>query len=179
MKRSIFILAFMLIIIGSVSAQLKERDNLLGLSLGFWPKHSVPTFGVNFENQVVQAGIGTIGLGGVFRYYGYSSTYPYADYKYSFTSFGFQANYNFNEIGDGRFVPFVGLVVGYNGVSATYTSVTRNAVYVANYDYSSGMWAWGQLGMRYFFSPKVAGSIRLNGGNYDFNTLELGVDFRF
>jgi hypothetical protein len=179
-KKPAFILVFLSLMVLSASAQLKERDNLLGGSLGFWAKQNVPTFGINYENQVTQAGIGTIGIGGVFRFYSYSYNYSNGDSrKYSFTSFGFQANYNFNQIGDGKFVPFVGLVLGYNTVSSTYTDVSRNAVYINDYAYNSGMWVWAQVGMRYFFSSHVAGSVRLNGGNYDFNTLELGIDFRF
>lgn len=177
MKKTIFIMVFLLIAVSTDFSQLKERDNLIGPSLGFWARRSVPTFGINYENQVVQAGIGTIGLGGVFRFYTYSEGFPDVDYKYSFVSFGFQANYNFNQIGDGKFVPFVGLVLGYNSVSSSYTSPSGR-VYT-NYAYNSGMWVWGQVGMRYFFSPHVAGSVRINGGNYDFNTLELGVDFKF
>jgi hypothetical protein len=177
MKKSIFIIILMFVIAIPASAQLKERDNLLGGSLGFWARRNVPTFGINYENQVTQAGIGTVGLGGVFRFYTYSDNYPDVDYKYSFVSLGFQANYNFNQIGDGRFVPFVGLVLGYNSVSSSYT--TSSGRTYSNYAYTSGMWVWGQAGFRYFFSPNVAGSVRLNGGNYDFNTIELGVDFRF
>ena len=180
MKKPIFVLVLLFGIVFTASAQLKERDNLLGPSLGFWAKQNVPTFGISYENQITQAGIGTIGLGGVFRFYTYSFNYSNGDsWKYSFASLGFQANYNFNQIGDGKFVPFVGLVLGYNSVSRTYTDVTKHGIYINDYAYNSGMWVWGQVGMRYFFSPNVAGSVRLNGGNYDFITLELGVDFKF
>ncbi len=179
-KKTLLIPVLLMILTLSASAQLKERDNLLGGSLGFWAKRNVPTFGISYENQVTQAGIGTIGIGGVFRFYTYSYNYSNGDSrKYSFMSLGFQTNYNFNQIGDGKFVPFAGLVLGYNSVSSTYTDISKNAVYINDYAYSSGMWVWAQVGMRYFFSPNVAGSVRINGGNYDFNTLELGVDFKF
>lgn len=180
MKKLIFVTILLFSFVFSASSQLKERDNLLGGSLGFWAKRNVPTFGISYENQVVQAGIGTIGIGGVFRFYSYSFNYSNGDSrKYSFVSLGFQGNYNFNQISDGKFVPFVGLVLGYNSVSSTYTDVSKNAVYINDYAYSSGMWVWGQAGFRYFFSPSVAGSVRINGGNFDFTTLELGVDFKF
>jgi hypothetical protein len=180
MKKIVLFLVLLFALVFSASAQLKEGDNLLGGSLGFWAKRNVPTFGISYENQIVQAGIGTIGLGGVFRFYGYSFTYSNGDSRrYTFTSIGFQSNYNFNQLGDGKFVPFVGIVLGYNNVSSTYTDVRGNAVYISDYAYSSGMWVWGQAGFRYFFSPSVAGSVRINGGNFDFTTLELGVDFRF
>jgi hypothetical protein len=179
--RSKTVLAVLLISIISVCSygQLKERDNLLGVSVGFWAKGNTPMFGVNFESNISQAGVGTLGLGGLFRYYSYTNTYGNGDSRrYSFSSFGAQLNYNFNQIGDGRFVPYIGLVAGYNYVNSTYTDVTRNAVYVTDISYSSGSWVWGQLGMRYFFSPSVAGTVRVGFGNNDFNTLELGVDFK-
>ena len=180
MKTSIKTILTLLLIASAVSfGQLKEKDNLLGGSLGFWAKGNVPMFGVNFESNVVQAGVGTVGIGGIFRYYTFTNTYGNGDSRrYSFSSLGAQFNYNFNQIGDGSFVPYVGLVAGYNYVNNTYTDVTRNAVYVTDVTYSSGAWIWGQLGMRYFFSPKVAGTVRLGLGNNDFNTLELGMDFK-
>lgn len=174
-----FILLTLLLSTLSINAQLKEKDNLLGASLGFWAKGQTPMFGVNFESQLTQAGVGTLGLGGIFRYYTFTNTYSNGDSrKYSFSSFGAQLNYNFNQIRDGSFVPFLGLVAGYNNVNNTYTDVTKNAVYVTDVSYTSGAWIWGQLGMRYFFDPKVAGTVRLGLGNNDFNTLELGVDFK-
>jgi hypothetical protein len=160
-------------------SQIQKGDNLLGASVGFWVKGSVPMLGLNFESHVADLGSGTIGLGGLFRYYSYTNDYPNGDSrKYTFTSFGFQANYNFTQIGDGKFVPYLGLVLGYNNISNTYTDVTKHGVYITDVSYTSGAWLWGQAGMRYFFSPKFAGTVRLGFGNNDFNTLELGIDFK-
>ncbi|HMQ79373.1 MAG TPA: hypothetical protein PKE39_05150 [Ignavibacteria bacterium] len=179
MKRILLALIIISASCTTIFSQLKDKDNLLGGSVGFWAKGEVPMFGVNFESQLTQAGIGTVSLGGIFRYYSYSFVYTNGDSrKYSFTSIGLQSNYNFNQIGDGKFVPFAGLVLGYNYVNSTYTDFTRRGVYVTDVSYRSGAWLWGQLGMRYFFSPNVAGSIRLGLGNNDFNTIELGVDFK-
>jgi len=164
---------------GYASSQLKEKENLLGGSLGFWAKGNVPMIGINFESNVVQEGIGTIGIGGMFRFYSYTYSYSNGDSrKYSFSSFGAQFNYNFNQIGDGKFVPYAGIVLGYNNVNNTYTDVTKHGVYITDEAYSSGAWLWAQFGMRYFFSHNVAGTVRLGVGNNDFNTLELGVDFK-
>lgn len=179
MKGLIAVLLFIFVFSTVSFSQLKEKDNLLGGSVGFWAKGEVPMFGVNFESQLTQAGIGTVSLGGIFRYYSYSFVYTNGDSrKYSFTSIGLQSNYNFNQIGDGKFVPFVGLVLGYNYVNNTYTDFTKRGVYITDVSYKSGAWLWAQLGMRYFFSPTVAGSVRLGLGNNDFNTIELGVDFK-
>jgi hypothetical protein len=171
------------LIISLISAagysQIREKDNLLGGSLGFWARGEVPMFGVNFESHISQAGIGTIGLGGIFRYYNYTFVYGNGDSRrYSFTSIGFQTNYNFNQIGNGSFVPFVGAVIGYNYVNSTYTDISRNNVFITDVTYRSGAWLWGQAGFRYFFGPSVAGSVRVGFGNNDFNTLELGLDFK-
>lgn len=175
------IMIFCLMSFASVDSisQLKERDNLLGVSLGFWPANSGPVIGASFENQVSQAGIGTFGLGGVFRYYTFGVNYFNGDSRrYNFSSFGLQGNYNFNQIGDGRFVPFVGVVLGYNSVNSTYTDFRGNAVYISDVTYTSGAWLWGQAGLRYFFSQSVAGSMRFGFGNHNFNTIELGIDFK-
>jgi hypothetical protein len=178
-SRIIFICLFLTLTVSAVNSQINEKDNLLGGSLGFWAKGDVPMFGANFESNVTQAGIGTIAVGGVFRYFSFSTAYSNGDSRrYSFSSLGFQTNYNFNQIGDGKFVPFIGAVVGYNFVNNTYTDVTRNAVYVTDVSYQSGAWLWGQTGLRYFFNPNVAGSFRIGFGNYDFNTVDIGVDFK-
>lgn len=180
MKKLFYAVILIVITVTTSYSQLKERDNLLGASIGFWGKGSVPMFGINYENQITQAGAGTLGIGGLFRYYSYTQSFSNGDsWKYAFTSFGFQANYNFTQIGEGTFVPFIGLVVGYNNVTNTYTDVRKTGVYVSESGYSSGAWLWGQLGMRYFFTPKVAGSLRAGFGNHDFSTIELGVDFKF
>ena len=178
MKKLIFLTSILVLTSFTSYSQLKEGDNLLGPSLGFWPYSNVPTFGANFESQLTQAGIGTIGLGGVFRYTYYRYNYPYEyppynpNYDYNYYTFGLQCNYNFNEIGSGKFVPFLGLVLGYNSVSVNYPNPPGPVVY------NSGFWIWGQFGTRYFFSNHVAGSLRFGFGNFNFDDIELGLDFK-
>jgi hypothetical protein len=179
MRKYIFTLAFLIISLSSLNAQLKDGDNLLGVSVGFWGKGNVPTFGINFESQITDVPSGTIGIGGLFRFYTLSNSYSNGDsWRHTFTSLGFQSNYNFNQIGEGKFVPFVGLVLGYNNVNSTFTDVSRSGIYVSESSYSSDAWLWAQLGFRYFFSPRVAGALRVGAGNNNFNTIELGVDFK-
>jgi hypothetical protein len=166
MKATIYSVLFILCVVTSSFGQLKERDNLMGGTLGFWAHNNTPTFGFNYENQVTQAGIGTIGLGALLRY----SSYGYNDRPERFSNIfvGGQGNYNFNEIASGKFVPFLGLVLGFFSSSPNGNSLKE-----------SGLWAWGQAGMRYFFSPSVAGVVRFGLGNFNFNAFELGVDFKF
>jgi hypothetical protein len=180
MKTTIFLVLFLLCAILSAHGQLQEKDNLLGATLGLWAHNHVPTIGVNYEYQLTQAGIGTISLGGILKYYSWTDNYHDGDSrKYTFTTLGIQSNYNFNQIGDGKFVPFLGLVISYNSVNETYTDVHGHGVYYTDIAYTSGAWIWAQTGMRYFFTPNVAGAVRLNLGNNDFYTIELGVDFKF
>ena len=164
MKSAIYTIIFLGCLIASSHAQLKERDNLMGGTLGFWAKNNSPTLGFNYENQVTQAGIGTIGLGVVLRYSNFSNNAE----KFSNIFVGGQSNYNFNQVGNGTFVPFVGIVLGFFSSSPSGNTLKN-----------SGLWAWGQAGMRYFFSPAVAGVVRFGLGNFNFNALELGVDFKF
>ena len=165
MKTAIYSMIFLLVLIASSQGQLKERDNLMGGTLGFWARNSSPTFGFNYENEVTQAGIGTIGVGALLRY----SNYPNDRLeRFSNIFLGGQANYNFNQIASGKFVPFLGIVLGFYSSAPNGTSLKEN-----------GLWAWGQGGMRYFFSPAVAGVVRFGLGNFNFNALELGIDLKF
>jgi hypothetical protein len=165
MKTTIYSIIFLMCLIVSSHAQLKEHNNLMGGTLGFWAHNSSPTFGFNYENQVTQAGIGTIGLGALLRY----SNFANNDLeRFSNVFIGGQSNYNFNQIGSGKFVPFLGLVLGFYSSSPNGNSLRE-----------SGLWAWGQAGMRYFFSPALAGVVRFGLGNFNFNALDIGLDFKF
>jgi hypothetical protein len=168
MKTTIYSILFLLCLIVSSQAQLKEHDNLMGGTLGFWARNSSPTFGFNYENQVTQAGIGTIGVGALLRYSNYANFPDNRAERFSNVFIGGQGNYNFNEIANGTFVPFLGLVLGFFSSSPSGNSFRE-----------SGLWVWGQAGFRYFFSPAVAGVVRFGLGNFNFNALELGVDFKF
>ena len=172
MKKNLIIITLILIISANLKAQLKEGDGLLGPSIGFWASPNVPTLGMNYEHQLSQLGdAAVISLGGVFRYSTFKNYYPDRNYyNNSYITFGMQSNLNFNKISEGKFVPFIGLVLGYNYIS-------RNGS-VYDVSYSSGFWLWGQAGMRYFFSPRVAGSLRFGAGNFNFNVIELGIDFK-
>lgn len=165
MKTRIFTLIMLMFAASLTFGQLKEKDNLLGGTLGLWAYNEVPAFGFNYENQITQAGIGSFGLGAIMRFSNYT---PNDRGKISNLFIGGQGNYNFNQIGSGKFVPFVGLVVGF------YSSTPDG-----NDAKESGLWTWGQAGSRYFFTPNIAGVARFGLGNFHFNTLEVGMDFKF
>ena len=178
MKR-IFLIVAAVFFLNSANTfgQLRENDNLLGASLGLWVSPGTPSLGMNFEHQVTQLGnVASLGIGGVLRYTSWSDRYPYDDYyDYNYTTVGFQTNFNFNNIGEGRFVPFAGAVLGYNYINNSYVN-RSGRIYTATY--SSGWWMWLQGGFRWFFSPSVAGGVRIGTGNFNFSVLELSMDFR-
>lgn len=165
MKTAIFLVLFLLCVIVSAHGQLQERDNLMGGTIGFWARNSAPTFGFNYENEITQTGIVAIGLGALARFSSYSNNH---DERFSNVFLGGQLNFNFNQIESGKFVPFLGIVLGFYNSSPNGNSLKE-----------SGLWAWGQGGMRYFFSPNVAGVLRFGLGTFNYNALELGVDFKF
>ncbi len=177
MKKILIAVLLQIIALSAVYPQLREGDNILGPSIGLYTSPGTPTFGVNFENQITSLGdVAVLGLGGVLRYTSWKDNYPYADYNnYNYLTLGVQANFNFNNIGEGKFVPFAGAVLGYNNVNNSYVS-NRGVVYTSSY--TSGLWLWGQAGFRYFFSRNFAGGVRIGAGNFNFNALELLFDFK-
>lgn len=163
MKTLILTSIIFICFISASYGQLKKGDNLIGGTIGLWPSNSSATLGFNYENQITTAGITTFGIGGIIRYSNVTHNVPQ---NFANIFIGGQANFNFNQIGTGEFVPFVGLVLG------AYSSN-------ANSSKENGFWTWAQAGARYFFSPNVAGVARFGLGNFDFNSLEVGVDFKF
>lgn len=175
--KKLIIIMLLIIPMLSLHSQVKVGDNFLGGSIGLWAKGKTPVLGASFESMVTGSSSGAFGIGGLYRYHGYDENYNNGNSRnYNFSSIGFQANYNFTNIGAGEFVPYIGLTLGYNNVSSSY--VTRNNAVVVSDSYNSGLWVWGQLGARYFFSNKVAGTFRVGVGNDDFFPLEIGVDFK-
>ncbi len=175
--KKLIIIILMLTPILSLQAQVRQGDNFLGGSIGLGTKGKSPVLGASFESMITGSQTGSLGIGGLFRYHGYNEVYNNGNSRdYNFSSLGFQVNYNFTGIGSGEFVPYLGVTVGYNNVTNTY--VSRNNNVIDNDSYTSGAWIWGQLGARYFFSSKVAGTFRVGLGNNDFYPLELGIDFK-
>lgn len=154
---------------------------MLGGSLGFSSYNSNVILGANYEFQLPQTGVGLFAVGGMTRYWSFSEKINdnNAQIDYSNFAIGSQINYNFNQIGTGKFIPFVGVVVGYNNVSTKYTSYNGKDLIGYDQKYKSGLFLWGQGGMRYFFNKKFAGAVRLGLGNFDLSTVEFGLDYRF
>ena len=175
---TILVLLLLFVFTNLSYSQLKEGNSLLGPTIGFWFTNSVPTFGANFEYQATQLGeTGTLGVGGILRYTTFKEVSDNWEWSYNYTTVGAQVNLNFNKIGDGKFVPFVGLVLGYNAISSSVKY--KYSGYTSTAGQASGLWLWGKGGLRYFVSPNIALVARVGFGNFNYYAGEFGVDFKF
>jgi hypothetical protein len=179
---AISVLVSVIFVSGSFS-QLRNGHSVLGATFGFSSKSSSIILGTNYEYMLPQSGVGLFSVGAMSRYWTASEELSDKSGKFEYTNFAVagQMNYNFNQIGKGTFVPFVGLVLGFNSVGSKYTSFNNSTNSIIGYEqkYKNGLFMWGQGGMRIFASRKIAGVVRLGLGNFDLSTIEVGFDYKF
>lgn len=148
-------------------AQFRQGGNWLG------PLLTVATdpigFGVQYEYGINK----NVGIGGILRYWGKSSSSAGYDWSWSIVMPQFQGAYHFMP-GD-QLDPYAGGRLGW-------------AVYSFSSDFVSasdegGLFLTAYGGLRYFFSPKIAGNgqleFRVAGDDYFGGSIQLtlGVDF--
>jgi hypothetical protein len=162
-------------------AQMVKGDQALGPSVGLYFNASNPILGANYEYFMnTNVGEGILGLGGVFRYWtwnegvsglGYSWEWSYTD-----VMIGAQGNYHFKIGTDDRLDPWAGLILAYDAGSVSYKGPS-------GYPFQStpshgGLVLGANGGMRYWFTPTIAGTARLGVGSRSFSALDIGVDFK-
>lgn len=179
MKKLILILPIIFTL--SSFSQLKQGYHLVGATVGFSSKTSTIILGGNYEFTMPQSGVGLFSAGALTRYWSASEELSDKSGKYDYTNVAVagQLNFHFNQIGSGKFVPFVGLVLGFNNVGSKYTAFNSNSVIGYEQKYKNGLFMWGQGGCRYFVNKKVGAVMRLGLGNFDLSTVELGFDYKF
>ena len=134
-------------------------------------KSSIPPISISFEkgikDNVLEKGV--IGVGG---YLGYSS------YKWEFNSYGYKisniiigARGNFHYPLLDNFDTYIGILLGYNIISAKEFGNLPYVGYYYGAPKSHVIWS-GYIGGRYYFSDKLAGLIELGSG---ISYLTLGV----
>ncbi len=148
-------------------AQYRHRGNWLGpvLTLATDPIG----FGVQFEHGLTP----NIGIGGIIRYWGKSESSAGYSWSWSVVMPQFQAAYHFMP-GD-QLDPYAGGRLGWAIFSfeSDFTSASDDG----------GLFLTAYGGLRYFFSPKVAGNgqleFRVAGDDYFDSSIQLsvGVDF--
>ena len=111
-----------------------------------------------------------IQVGAMAAYSSTSEDFSVGKWKYSNIIIAAQANYHFSP--GNKFDPFAGIALGYDIASSSteyksgYSSFSGSA--------SSGGFVWsGQVGCNYWFTPKLAGQIRLGYFPY----IAAGVTF--
>ncbi|HEX8943039.1 MAG TPA: hypothetical protein VF785_07880 [Gemmatimonadaceae bacterium] len=139
------------------------------------------SFGGRFEHAIKtlpDMGNGILGIQVAAEYYSWSANASGAGFTYSssikYIPIGVTANYHFKLDEQPKFDPFVGLGLGYNIVSCSYSS-NFGSSFNGNCGYSSGIYFIGRAGARYFFSPKMAGYADVGAGGA---TLNIGLMFK-
>lgn len=155
----------------TASAQYEAGRNYLGPSIGFAFLGSTPDFGVSYEYGLILQNFGLVGIGGLFRYWGYSDVY----WKYSNILIGAQGNYHFI-ISDSKLDPYVGLVLAYDAGSVSWNGPYGEHFASPTY---GGMWLAAQGGARYWISPTISITGRIGFGTLGYSGLDFGVDFKF
>jgi hypothetical protein len=130
-------------------------------------------FGGRFEKAIKSLpdmGNGILGIQAGVDYYSWSSgNIGGYSWSYKYIPVGVTANYHF-ALEDKRFDPFVGLGLGYNVVTCSWSGPSAG-----DCGYSSGIYFIGKAGARYFFNPKIAAYADVGAGAA---TLNLGLMFK-
>ncbi len=173
----LFISSVLIISLNSVSnAQFREGNNYLGASIGLSFLGSAPQFGINYEHAINVQDFGMVGIGGVFRYWGYSETYFDGKWSYSNVLIGAQGNYHF-KVGNDKLDPYAGIVLAYDAGSVSWSG--PNSIYSYSSPTSGGLWAALQGGIRYMISPQWSLTARVGFGSLSYGALEVGADYQF
>ena len=171
----VLILAFAF---SNTNAQYTPEHHYLGPCIGFAFLGNVPQFGLNYEYSMDLQNFGSVGIGGLFRYWGYSESFGYyfgsGEWKYTNILIGVQGNYHF-KIPESKFDPYAGIVLA-DDIASTSWSGTNN---VGNVSVSAGgFWIAVQGGARYWVTPTLAITARLGLGSLSYYAFEAGVDFK-
>ena len=150
------------------NAQFEKGKNYLGPHLGISGIGSTFTIGGDYERGVTE----NVGVGALVDYWSYDFSYlaVSSGYSYKYITIGGTGSYHFM-LDDKKWDPFVGLALGYYIVS-----IKTPAGGVSTGLDASRLFLGGQGGVRYFFSPNLAGQARVGFGAY---ILAVGVDFKF
>ncbi len=176
-KRILKILPFALVLFflmpSPAEAQFSIGANYLGPSLGLSFLGSTPEYGVNFEHAIKLQDFGTIGIGGIFRYWAYNESFFDGKWSYTNILIGAQGNYHFKTSGS-KFDPWAGLILAYDAASVSWSGPYGNYASPS----SGGLWVAVQGGARYWLSPNLALAARIGFGTLSYDGLDVGVDFK-
>ena len=154
-------------------AQYTPGNNYIGPSVGLSFLGSTAQFGINFEHAM-KLDFGTVGIGGIFRYWGYSENFGGGKWGYTDILIGAQGNYHFI-IENNKFAPWIGLTLAYDAGSVSWDGPNSYSYATPAY---GGFFIGADAGARYWFSPNIALSARVGVGTLSYSALDVGVDFK-
>jgi hypothetical protein len=180
MKKQILRLAYtglflVALLSGSANAQYEVGKNYVGPSIGLSFLGSTAQLGLNYEYAFTIQNFGTVGAGGIFRYWSYKESFIGGSWSYTDILIGGQFNYHF-KMENKKFDPWVGAVLAYDAGSVNLKS--PNNVFYAEPSHG-GFWLGFHGGTRYWITPTIALMGRVGFGTLSYGALELGVDFKF
>ena len=166
---------FLALFVGNTNAQYEVGKNYAGPSIGLSFLGSTAQLGLNYEYAFTIQNFGTVGAGGIFRYWSYKESFSGGSWSYTNILIGGQFNYHF-KIDNKKIDPWVGAVLAYDAGSVDLKS--SNSIFYAEPSHG-GLWLGFHGGTRYWITPTIALMGRIGFGTLSYGALELGVDFKF
>ncbi len=164
-----------LFFVSNTYAQYEVDKHYAGPSIGLSFLGSTAQLGLNYEYAFVIEDFGTVGAGGIFRYWSYEESFTGGSYDYTDVLIGGQFNYHF-KVESNKIDPWLGAVLGFV-TGSVKTTVSVNQYYPEpSHD---GLWLGFHGGARYWITPTIAIIGSVGFGTLSYGALELGVDFKF
>jgi hypothetical protein len=157
--------------------QFEAGKSYAGPSIGLSFLGSALQIGANYEYGM-KMDFGMVGIGGVFRYWGYSEDFGYGRFDYSDILIGAQGNYHFKMEEGSKLDPWAGLILGYDISSAKWVGGPGWFGFEPSAT-SGGLVLNLQGGARYWLSPTLAVRASIGYGSLSYGALDVGVDFKF
>jgi hypothetical protein len=156
-------------------AQYEIDKHYAGPSIGLSFLGSSAQLGLNYEYAFIIEAFGTVGAGGIFRYWSYEESFSGGSYDYTDVLIAGQFNYHF-KVESNRIDPWLGAVLGFV-TGSVKTTLSVNQYYPEpSHD---GLWLGFHGGARYWIMPTIAIIGSVGFGTLSCGALELGVDFKF
>jgi hypothetical protein len=157
-------------------AQYEVEKHYAGPSIGLSFLGSSAQLGLNYEYAFEIKDFGTVGAGGIFRYWSYKESFFGGSWSYTNILIGGQFNYHF-KMDNKKIDPWLGAVLAYDAGSVS-TSYSNNNIF-HDEPIHGGIWLGFHGGARYWITPTIALMGRVGFGTLSYGALELGVDFKF
>jgi len=171
-----FVFLMFIFFASNAIAQYEVERHYAGPSIGLSFLGSTAQLGLNYEYAFVIKDFGTVGAGGIFRYWSYKESFFGGSWSYTNILIGGQFNYHFN-MDNKKIDPWLGAVLAFDAGSVS-TSYSTNNIF-RDEPTHGGMWLGFHGGARYWITPTIALMGRVGFGTLSYGALELGVDFKF